>query len=127
MAEWHDSVSRRRVLQAAAAILPLDVGSRIAAALTPFTTQHQGDGLLALGAREAVTRIASGDITAEAYVARVWYDGPTQNLDERGFTGAVLADQCVNFAGVDVEIHGVENAHTAIGLRQPRGRQQAHF
>lgn len=71
----NDSVSRRRVLQAAAAIIPLHVGSRVAAALTPLgvagTTQQQGDDLLALGAREAVARIASGDITAESYVAQL--------------------------------------------------------
>jgi len=42
----NDSVSRRRVLQAAAAIIPLRVGSRVAAVLTPFdtagTTQQLG-------------------------------------------------------------------------------------
>jgi len=73
--EKNDSVSRRRVLQAAAAIIPLHVGSRVAAALTPLgtagTTRQSGDGLLTLGAREAAARIASGDITAEAYVAQL--------------------------------------------------------
>ena len=71
----NDSVSRRRVLQAAAAIIPLHVGSRVAAALTPFgiarTPQQRSDDVLALGAREAVARIASGDITAESYVAEL--------------------------------------------------------
>ena len=73
--EKSDSLSRRRVLQAAAAIIPLHVGSRVAAALTPFgtvgTTQQSGAGLLALGAREAVARIVRGDITAEAYVSQL--------------------------------------------------------
>jgi indoleacetamide hydrolase len=73
--EENDRVSRRRVLQAAASIVPLHIGSRLAAALTPLgtarTTQQLGDDLLALGAREAVERIASGDITAEAYVAQL--------------------------------------------------------
>ena len=70
-----DSLSRRRVLQAAAAIIPLHVGSRVVAALTPRgmvgTTRQSGDGLLALGAREAVARIASGEFTAESYVAQL--------------------------------------------------------
>jgi Asp-tRNA(Asn)/Glu-tRNA(Gln) amidotransferase A subunit family amidase len=70
-----DAVSRRRVLQTAAAIIPLHVGSRIAAALAPLgmagAGQQSADDLLALGAREAVTRIARGDITAEAYVAQL--------------------------------------------------------
>lgn len=71
----NDSLSRRRALQAAVAIMPLHVANRVAAALPPVgmtrTTQHFGDSLLALGAREAVARIASGDITAEAYVAQL--------------------------------------------------------
>ena len=70
-----DAVSRRRVLQAAAAIIPLHIGSRIAAALSPpemaGATQQSADDLLALGAREVVTRIANGDITTEAYVAQL--------------------------------------------------------
>jgi len=53
------TISRRRVLQAAAAIIPLRIGSRAA------------DDLLALGAREAVARIARGEMTAEAYAARL--------------------------------------------------------
>jgi hypothetical protein len=65
-------VSRRRVLQAAAAILPLSLGSRVATALARFgvadTTPPLGDDFLELGAREAVTRIRRGDISAEAYV-----------------------------------------------------------
>ena len=73
--ETDDSVSRRRVLQAAAAIIPLRVGSRVAAALAPFgmpsVKQPAADDLLALGAREVVTRITRGDITAESYVGRL--------------------------------------------------------
>src|SRR5262245_34347769 len=68
-------VSRRRLLQAAASIVPLHFGSHLAPALARFgmagETQQQGDDLLALGAREAVARIRSGDITAEAYVAQL--------------------------------------------------------
>jgi hypothetical protein len=70
-----NSVSRRRVLQAAAAIIPLRVGSRVAAALAPFgiarATQQSTDDLLALGARDAVARIASGDLSAESYVTQL--------------------------------------------------------
>jgi mandelamide amidase len=70
-----DGVSRRRVLQAAASIVPLHFGSHVAAALARFgmegATQQQGDDLLALGAREAVARIRSGDIKAESYVAQL--------------------------------------------------------
>ena len=64
----HDSISRRRVLQAVAAIIPLPIGGHVAAAVARFgmsrATQQSSNGLLALGAREAVTRIAAGDITA---------------------------------------------------------------
>ncbi len=70
-----ENVSRRRVLQAAAAIIPLHLGSRVASALAPIgiahATQRSSDDLLALGARDAVTRIASGDVSAEAYVTRL--------------------------------------------------------
>src|SRR5262245_58692147 len=73
--EERDGVSRRRVLQAAASIVPLYFGSHVAPALAQFgmagTTQHLGDDLLVLGAREAVARIRSGDITAEAYVTHL--------------------------------------------------------
>ena len=71
----NENVSRRHVLQAAAAIIPLHLGSRVAAAIAPFeiahTTQQSSDDLLALGARDAVARIASGDVSAEAYVTRL--------------------------------------------------------
>lgn len=70
-----DSISRRRVLQLAASIVPLRLGDDVAAALARFgvpgTIQPQGDELLALGAREAVAHIRKGDITAESYVARL--------------------------------------------------------
>ena len=70
-----NSVSRRRVLQAAAAVIPLRVGSRVAAALSPFgiarAAQQSTDDLLALGARDAVARIASGDLSAESYVTQL--------------------------------------------------------
>src|SRR5690349_19455091 len=68
-------LSRRRALQAAASIIPLHVGTRLAAALAPFemmrATQQASDSVLALGAREVVARIASGDIAAEAYAAQL--------------------------------------------------------
>src|SRR5262245_55353765 len=67
-----NSVSRRHLLQAVAAIVPLHVGSRIAAALEPLGhagAMQQSADVLALGAREVVARIARGDITAEAYAA----------------------------------------------------------
>ena len=70
-----DSVSRRRVIQSVASILPLHLGSRVAIALARFgmadTTLPLGDDLLELGAREAVTRIRQGDISAETYVAQL--------------------------------------------------------
>jgi Amidase len=73
--ETNDTVTRRRVLHAAAAIIPLHVASRVAAALTPFeiasATQQSAGELLALGAREAAQRIASGDITAESYATQL--------------------------------------------------------
>jgi indoleacetamide hydrolase len=70
-----DGVSRRRVLQMAASMVPLHVASRVADALVRSgiagTTQQPTDDLLALGARDAALRIRNGDITAEAYVAQL--------------------------------------------------------
>jgi amidase len=70
-----DIVSRRRVLQAAASILPLHIGSRAAIAFTRYgaadATLPLGDDLLELGAREAVTRIRQGDLNAETYVTQL--------------------------------------------------------
>jgi len=69
-----DGVSRRRVVQAAVSILPL-LGSRVATALAGFgatgIAPSLGDDILELGAREAVTRIRRGDISAETYVAQL--------------------------------------------------------
>ena len=60
--------SRRRLLQAAAATVPLAIASRVAAAFAPA---QSGDDWLGIGAREAVARIARGDMAAEAYVSRL--------------------------------------------------------
>jgi mandelamide amidase len=67
----NDSLSRRRVLQAAAALVPLHVAGRVGAALEPFVTPQNRTDLLDLGAREAVERIRRGDVTAESYVAHL--------------------------------------------------------
>ena len=65
-------MSRRRVLQAAAALVPMHIGGRLATALARLEhTLPPGDDLLALGARDAVASIRRGDIKAEAYVARL--------------------------------------------------------
>jgi len=68
-------ISRRRVLQAAAAIVPLHVANRFASAAARFgispAAQQSSNDLVALGAREAVGRIAAGDVTVEAYVAEL--------------------------------------------------------
>ena len=60
--------SRRRLLQAAAAMAPLAIASRVAAA---FARPQLGDDWLEIGAREAVARIARGEMAAEAYVSRL--------------------------------------------------------
>ena len=41
---------------------------------------------------------------------------PGGNLHERGFTGAVFADQCVNFARTHLEGHVIEYGDAAEGL-----------
>jgi Asp-tRNA(Asn)/Glu-tRNA(Gln) amidotransferase A subunit family amidase len=73
--DQNDLISRRHVLQAVAAMIPLRVGDQLAAALTSLglerVGQTQSDDVLSLGAREAVARIARGDVTAESYVARL--------------------------------------------------------
>jgi indoleacetamide hydrolase len=73
--EKSESISRRGLLQAAAAVIPLHLGSHVATAVArlgmPQTTPQPGSALVALGAREAVARIAAGDITAEAYAGQL--------------------------------------------------------
>src|SRR5262245_32485333 len=65
-------MSRRRVLQAALGVVPLHLASRLATRFARLErTLLPGDDLLALGARDAVASIRRGDITAEAYVARL--------------------------------------------------------
>lgn len=69
-----DDISRRQVLQAAAAIVPLHFGSRVAAALAQLARTEAALSRvdpLALGAREAVEHIRNGDISAESYVAQL--------------------------------------------------------
>ena len=67
-------VSRRRVLQIAASIVPLFVDGECGAALRRVGAERavrHSDELLALGAREAVERIGRGELEVETYVARL--------------------------------------------------------
>lgn len=70
-----ERASRRRVIQVAASILPLHLGARAAIAFARLgvsdITPSLGDDLLALGARECVTRIRQGDISVESYVTQL--------------------------------------------------------
>jgi hypothetical protein len=45
---------------------------------------------------------------------------PAENLDERGLSGAVLAEQAVHLAGAHLELDAVERAHA--GERSSRRR-----
>lgn len=73
--EKNNKVSRRRFLQAAGIIVPLGVGNGVAAELSYFgmarPTQQSDDGPIGLGAREVVSQIKRGEITAEAYAAQL--------------------------------------------------------
>jgi indoleacetamide hydrolase len=60
-------VSRRAVLGAAAALVPASLARRF----FPELPLQSGDEWLEMGARDVVTRIRSGDLSAEAYVARL--------------------------------------------------------
>jgi mandelamide amidase len=74
MSESNDSnaMSRRTFVQAAAALVPLHVGMRGTPAMpVANAAQQSNDAVLALGARDAVTRIANGDMTAQSYVERL--------------------------------------------------------
>ena len=46
-----------------------------------------------------------------------------EDFDQRGLAGAVFTDECMYFAGPDVEVHCVEHADAAVALRQLRGDQ----
>ena len=45
---------------------------------------------------------------------------PGQDLDERGLAGPVLADEGVDLACGQVEVHAVEGLHAREGLEMPR-------
>ena len=62
--------------------------------------------------------------TIDRQRARVGLDGARENLDQRGFAGAVLPDDRVHLAGAEVEGHLPKRLHSCIGLRQPLGLQQ---
>ena len=67
-----DVITRRQILQAAAAIAPLSLGGHaVSRLMRSRATGGEQAAVLELGAREAVERIRNGDLKAEAYVERL--------------------------------------------------------
>src|SRR4030095_5388648 len=67
-------VSRRTVLGVAASIAPASLAGRMDTIIRRIATavgQQSDTELLEMSARDAVERIRSGDLSAEAYVARL--------------------------------------------------------
>src|SRR5262245_23649732 len=69
-------ISRRQLLQMAAAVVPASFASRFTLAiwrseLDGPRQQQRGSDLLALGASEVVAHIRNGDVKVEAYVAQL--------------------------------------------------------
>ena len=66
-------VSRRTMLGAMASIAPASLAGRLEAIMRRIATtvEQPSDELLEMSARDAVERIHSGDLSAEAYVARL--------------------------------------------------------
>lgn len=65
-------------------------------------------------------------LALEAHLPPVRHDGAAQRLDERGLPGAVLTDQRVDLAALQLEVHAVESADAREGLGQPGHREQGH-
>ena len=83
------------------------------------------DGADALGLR--LQGIGKADrLARQAQFAFVGLIGPGQDLDQRGFSGPVFAQQGVHLSGAEVEIHRVQRAMRAKDLADPRGAQD-HF
>ena len=63
---------------------------------------------------------------AEEDAALVGPDRAGEDLDEGAFSGAVLADQRVDLAGLGVELGARQGGDAAVALRNCRGFEQAH-
>jgi hypothetical protein len=48
-------------------------------------------------------------------------DGAADDLDERGFSGAVLSDQGVDFSGEEIERDAFQRAHPGVRLGDVAG------
>ncbi len=77
---------------------------------------HRGDRRLEYGRSPA-----PGDLAVVGLV------GPGEHLDEGGLAGAVLAEEAVDFAGLDLQVHAVEGAHTGEGLGDAGHGEQRWF
>ena len=64
---------------------------------------------------------------AEEDAALVGPDRAGEDLDEGAFSGAVLADQRVDLAGLGVELGARQRGDAAVALRNCRGFEQAHI
>ena len=62
--------------------------------------------------------------TVERNLAGIGRQRAGENLHEGRFSGAVLTDQRMHFARVDVERHAVERANAGEGLHDPRHPQE---
>ena len=49
-------------------------------------------------------------LTIDQHLAAIGPEQTTENLDERGFAGAVLTQESQNFATMDVEAHALQGA-----------------
>ena len=50
--------------------------------------------------------------------AGIGNDGAAQDLDERGFAGAILADERADLTSADLEVEVGEHGHAAVRLRE---------
>ena len=55
------------------------------------------------------SHVSSGNpAITEPYLAQFRMNGPGNNVHERGFAGAVLSENRVNFAGIELDAHIAE-------------------
>ena len=76
-----------------------------------FLIDHADAGCERIARRVEIDRLAVDEI-----IARGQLDGAGDRLAERRFAGAVLADQRVDLAGMEIEIDVLDGVHAAIDL-----------
>ena len=63
-------------------------------------------------------------LTIQEYLACIGRVDAAQDIDQSGFAGAVLPQQDMNLAGIDVEIHASQGLDAGKGFRDTAGFEE---